>query len=177
MVGRLRLLGVGVAALTLAACGGTGIDESLADLGEIPDDVAADTSTDDPVIDVGGDGDTGVVVTIDGAEYRVDTEFGGSCSTEYDPERETDLKAYGYDVETGIRVELSFSRQSAEFSPSGEEEYYGGFYVASSPESWQVQSLEPWPWIDGDRSTVSGSVTMEDGDGGTADIEFEVTCP
>lgn len=178
MSGRIRLLAVGMVLLALAACGGDGDLDELEGLDDFPEeDSGSSDSGDGGLLDLSEDRDTGVVVTVDGAEYRVDTQLGGSCRTEYDPDRQDDLSASGYDVETGTRVELGFSRQAAEFSPSGEDEYYGRLFIASSPTSWQIQTQEPWEWIDGDRSTVAGSVTMEDDEGGTADITFEVTCP
>lgn len=177
---RLRRVGplLMAVAVLAAACGGDDdaeVDEAVGD------DTGEDAeSGDGAATGDGGSGgeDTGVVIEVDGVTYMVDTELGGSCETQGDPEQGSDLYVAGYDVETGRRVEMSFDRQSAEFSPSGEEEFYGGLFIAlDEGGDWQVASLEPWPWLGSDGPGVTGTVTMEDFDGQSVEVTFDVTCP
>lgn len=172
---------VAAASLLLAGCGGDSA-------GTAPDDATDDagaTTVDDgdstgAPVDDGGDvaGDAPAVITVDGQAYPIPNFMGGQCSTESEPERSRDLAVYGY-AESGERIELSFSRVSADSSQSGQEEFHGqlGSIGGGAEGPWTVTSLDPWPWLDGDRSRVADTVTMEDRDGGTIEVAFDVTCP
>ncbi|MGA7271102.1 MAG: hypothetical protein WB239_08520 [Acidimicrobiia bacterium] len=99
----------------------------------------------------------------------------GKCTTDGDSsDAGTDLAAYGYD-QGGNRVELSFTHQSAGESPSDQPVYYG--VLTTLDGHWQVQTSEPGPWLDGDRSRVSGSATMEDSGGQTVEVNYVGRCP
>lgn len=176
MMRAMSAAAVAGAFLLLVGCGGTEPEV-------IPDGNGGDDplSTPSDAGDVGGDsGDTGdapAVITVDGTTYSVPNFLGGKCQTVGEPERNQDLAVFGYE-ETGQRIELSFTRQDAEFAPSGQEEFYGSLSIASGQDGqWQVSSLEPWPWLEGDRSSVSSTVTMADTDGNEVEVSFEVTCP
>lgn len=122
----------------------------------------------------GGGGAADVVVAVDGKKYPVTTVQ--TCDTKGDPERNRDLTVYGY-AKSGERVELTFMHQPADESPSGTEQYYGSLGLSSGSDGeWQTQSSEPWPFLSGSRSSVSGSVTMEDSDGQSVDVTFDVSC-
>jgi hypothetical protein len=154
----------------LAGCGGDeGVSQSVENAGETGD------ATSQAVENGGDSDDTGVIITVDGVEHVVDTSLGGKCTTDGDPTYpDTDLAAYGYDQDGG-RVELSFLHQDASTSISGEPEYFGS--VGTMDGHWQVRTLEPWPWLEGDRSRVTGTATMEDGEGQTVDVSYDVQCP
>ena len=161
------------AGVLITACGGGGDDQAGNGGGEDSGNTSGTASQAG-----GASGATGVVISVDGAEYQVDTSLGGSCSTQSNPDSGAELAAFGYDAATGKRVELSFQSQDAEFSPTGEDAYYGGLFIAQDEGgNWQVDSAEPWPWLDGDRSRVTGTVTMEDFDGNTVEVTFDVECP
>ena len=172
------VIGVSVGVLALAGCGG---DDSASEASG-DTDAPAPAGADDPAeptadADAGGTtAETGVVVTADGVEYVVDTSLGGSCEVAGTGPDDLDVRAYGYDVESGQRVELTLSRQSADSSISGEDEYFGSLGIASGAESWQMRTTEAPP-LSASGSGVSGTVTMEDGDGVPAEVEFEVDCP
>lgn len=157
----------------LVSCGG-GANES----GPAPPPTTGSVA-DEPAgaPDAGAGGDVLSTITVDGDTYTMSNYLGGRCDTDDDVSIGRDLAASGYDDETGTRVELSFTRQSAEFSPSGEEEFYGSLSLGSgSGGQWQVTSLEPWPWIDGDRSTVTGTAMMADSDGNEVEVTFDISC-
>ncbi len=156
--------------LLLAACGG---DEGASGDVDTTGEIGSEASQ--TVAGGGGSEDTGVIVTVDGVEHVVDTSLGGRCTTDGDSRYpDTDLAAFGYDQDGG-RVELSFKHQGADSSVSGEPEYFG--FLSTLDGHWQVQTLEPWPWLDGDRSRVSGTATMEDSDGQSVEVGYEVQCP
>jgi hypothetical protein len=122
----------------------------------------------------GRGGDAAVTVAVDGTEYPVTTIQ--TCDTTGDPQRKSDLTVRGY-AKTGERVELTFMHQPADESPSGTDQYYGSLGLsAGSGGQWQIQSSEPWPFLSGDRSSVSGTVTMDDTEGQSVDVTFHVTC-
>ena len=172
-------IGVSIAVIAMAGCGG---DDSASDTpgaANAPAEAdAGDPAESAPDADDGGGttADTGVIVTVGGVEYVVDTLLGGSCEVAGSGPDDLDVRAYGYDVESGQRVELTLSRQSADSSISGEDEYFGSLGIASGAESWQMRTTEAPP-LSNSGSGVSGAVTMEDGDGVPAEVEFEVDCP
>ena len=113
-------------------------------------------------------------MAVDGEEYPVTTIQ--TCDTTGDPKRNTDLTLYGY-AASGERVELTFMHQPADESPAGTEQYYGSLGLSSgSAGHWQSQSSEPWSFLSGDRSSVNGSVTMDDTEGQSVDVTFDITC-
>jgi len=154
----------------LAGCGGGGgVLQGVENAGE------SESTTSQATGDGGSSEDTGVVISVDGVEHVVDTTLGGKCVTDGDPKYpDTDLAAFGYDQDGG-RVELSFSHQDASNSISGKPEYFGS--VDTLDGHWQVRAFEPWPWLDGDRSHVTGMATMEDGEGQTVEVSYDVQCP
>lgn len=177
---------VAAVSLLLAGCGGdsagTAPDGAAVDAGATT--VDGGDSTGAPV-DGGGDAvaDALAVITVDGITYSFPDFMGGDCNTQGDPDRNEDLKVLGYaessDGSTGRpNVSLRFDRTSAESSPSGEEEFWGhlGSIGGGAEGPWTATSLEPWPWLAGDRSHVTGTVTMEDSDGGTVEVAFDITC-
>jgi len=122
----------------------------------------------------GSGGGAAVVIAVDGKKYPVTTIQ--TCDTTGDPKRNTDLTVYGY-AKSGERVELTFMHQPADESPTGNEEYYGSLGLSSgSAGHWQTQSSEPWPFLSGDRSSVSDSVTMDDSEGQSVEVTFDITC-
>ncbi len=162
-------------ALVAAACGGGPAIESP--VPSIPDNPTATS-----VGSAGsGDGSASALITADGVEYAVDTRLGGSCDTEGEGAPHfTDLMVFGYEVESGERVELVFDRRPPENTPSGQEEFYGRLSIGgdSGGPSWRTLSLDPWLWLADERSTVTGSATMETPDGSeSVEVTFEVTCP
>ena len=171
------------AVLLLAACGdddagvdATPLTSAPSDAGTTPD---AGTGVGDgdggDVADAGDATDTAVVVTVDGVEYPV--TLVQDCETERDEARSTDLKAFGF-AESGERIELAFSYQVAEESPSGTEQYYGRVSIASGELSAQTVVDEPFEFLTDDRSRVVGSLPMEvQSDGRTVEVSFDVTCP
>lgn len=163
--------------LLLSGCGGdddsnTSADADAPDAGDPADQ--GDQSVDEPD---GAGGDSDVVVTVGGVEYPM--TIVQTCHTERDEDRSTDLAMYGF-AESGERVELSFRYQTAEDSPTGTDQYYGQVGVKSGEVSAQVSSDEPFDFLEGDRSTVTGAVTMEStsGESVTAiEVAFTITCP
>lgn len=172
-MGSFRRVGVCIAGLVVvlaAGCGGdTGVSQDMAAGGGV-----GDTTT--PTVGANaGATDTGVTITVDGVEHVVDTSLGGGCATDGDPgDPDTDLKAYGYDQD-GQRVEFSFKHQGAGESTSGQPEYFG--FLSTVDGHWQMQTTEPFAWLEGDRSHVTGTATMEDGDGQTVEVGYDIRCP
>lgn len=170
-----------VAAMALAGCGG-GASDGAGDLEAETDRPGASAVEESQAAGAsekssdGSDADTGVKVTVGDTEYVVDTSLGGDCRVGGTDPADLDIAAYGYDVESGSRVELRFSRQSAESSISGEDEYFGQLGVASGQQQWQLRTTEPLQ-LSTDGAEAAGSVTMEDNDGATTQVDFEVTCP
>lgn len=167
--------------LLLAGCGGDDDDDTNTSAdpgGQDPGDAADQGDQGDQATDgqsaAGGDAD--VVITVGGVEYPM--TIVQSCQTERDEDRSTDVGVYGF-AESGERVELSFSYQVAENSPTGTEQYYGQVNVKSGEVSAQVATDEPFDFLEGDRSTVAGSVTMETTGSSVAavEVEFTITCP
>ncbi len=168
------LLVFGVVGL-LAACGDDdsigGVDLGVDD-GSSGDSDGGGSSSDDAG---GGSEDSDVTVTVDGTEYVVTTVQ--NCNTEGDDR--SDLTMFGF-AETGERVELSFSQQDAESSPTGAVAYYGSVGISSGEISGQVTSDEPFAFLAGDRSSVSDTVTMETTSvdaSGSLEVSFDITCP
>ncbi len=166
-----------VSLVLLAGCGdddGAGGDASSVTSSENPQaGKSSDTVGDAPT---GGGSDSDVVVTVDGQTYPL--SIVQACQTERDEARSTDLAVYGF-AETGERVELTFRYQVAEESPTGTEQYYGSVGIASGQLSAQTVVDEPFDFLQGDRSSVSGTVSMETtpGPARTVDVEFDITCP
>ena len=67
----------------------------------------------------------------------------------------------------------------AEESPTVTEQYYGSVGIASGEVRAQIAADEQFDFLEGDRSTVTGSVTMESTGGTPApvEVEFTVSCP
>jgi hypothetical protein len=169
LLGRVGAL-VAVLAVLAVGCGGSeGATEDVGVGGETGD------ATSQTVAGGGGTEDTGVIITVDGVEHVVDTSLGGKCTTDGDPSYpDTELAAFGYDQDGG-RVELTFRHQGADTSVSGKDEYFGS--VSTLDGHWQMQTVEPFSWLDGDRSHVTGTATMEDSDGQTVEVGYDVQCP
>lgn len=178
-----RVVGAAAAAsLLLTGCGAdtadTAPDSDGVDAGATAVDGDDGTGASVQGDDGAGGGTSDVVITVDGQAYPIPNFMGGQCNTESEPERARDMAVYGF-AESGERIELWFDRVSAESSSSGQEEYWGhlGRIGGGAEGPWTTTSLEPWPWLAEDRSHVTDTVTMEDSDGGTIEVAFDVTCP
>jgi len=179
----LGRLGGTVAALVVAVVSvGCSDDDPFGEdaLAELDDqttsaDVASEPpggESDDPT--AGDAPDAGLVVTVEGTEYLVDTELGGYCEVG-DSETGTELAAGGFDQVSGARVELALRYQIGETTPSGADEYYGGLTIASGEASWDTSSQEPWPFDLAD--PTGGTVTMVDSEGQSVEVMFALDCP
>jgi hypothetical protein len=176
MSSRLQILaGVVLLALMAAACGGDG-----ATFGAPGTNSPGNATATSGGVAGSGDESASALITVNGVEYGIDTQW-GSCDTESEGAPTfTDLKVFGYEVESGRNSSLVFDRRPAEHTPSGKEEFNARLSIGgdSGGPSWRTVSFEPWPWLEGDRSTVTGSVTMETPDGSeSVEVTFEVSCP
>lgn len=120
-------------------------------------------------------GDAEIVVSAEGTEYVVlDTSLGGTCEIS-DTETGQQISAFGFDAETGSRVELSLRQQTGDTTPSGVDEYFGAFSVASGELRYQSNSTDPWPFAVAD--PMEGTLAMETDDGRVVDVTFRIDCP
>ncbi|MEQ8842327.1 MAG: hypothetical protein RIB98_15185 [Acidimicrobiales bacterium] len=169
----------------LAGLTGCGDDASpaLGDLPTEPENASNDdaTATGDQGSDPGANAVSGadtddaeLIVAVAGTEYVVDADVGGYCEIDDATATGSQVSAGGFDADSGTRVELSLRYQIGETTPSGEDEYYGGLFVASSPVEWTTSSNEPWPFEVAD--PISSTLTMEDDDGQLVEVVFEIDC-
>lgn len=182
---RIALSVIAALALVVAGCGDDddagsddtstetdagGSDDGGSDAG------AVDGGSDDGGSDGGGSADTAVVVTVDGTTYPITTVQ--TCQTERDEDRETDVTMFGF-AESGERVELSIRYQGADTSPTGTDQYYASVSIASDELRAQTTEDDPFGFLDGDRSTVTGEITMLTTTGSEREIQvaFDITCP
>lgn len=115
-----------------------------------------------------------MTITVDGVAYPVTTVQ--TCQTERDGDRSSDLAVFGF-AESGTRIELTFSYQGADDSPTGTDQFYGSIHVAAEDLSARMTADEPFEFLDGDRSTVTGEVTMTTtGDERDVLVAFDITC-
>ena len=168
-------------AILLAAAAGCGDDDAVSDssTGLAPADGTDGAADEQP-----GSGpdagepldDSGVTVTVDGQTYAVTTVQ--TCELETDADREVDVAVYGF-ASTGPRVELSFRYQGADTSITGTDQFFGSLGIAGEVDA-AIVTDEPFDFLAGDRSTVSGSIQMEDRStdpARTVDVAFDLTCP
>lgn len=172
----------------LAGCGGgdnDGLDDALG-AGEgpsvpgAPDASGADGTGGEPA--KGNDGEALVVLTVDGVDYTMTNFLGGECELD-DPDPTNDLYVTGYEAKSGGRLSISFDNQQFTGQP---KEYSGQVSVGQATQDdgtvsegrqLQVVSTEPFPFLEGDGTSVSGSLTMKDvADGQTAEVAFDVAC-
>lgn len=189
MMGKLMATPLLAAMALLAGCGGggnDGLDDALG-AGEGPSvpgetDASGPDGTEGLPADADDDEEVLVVLTVDGVDYTMTNFLGGKCELD-DPDPTTDLNVQGYDAESGGRLSISFDNQQFSGQP---KMYYGQVSIGQSTQDdgtvsegrqLQADSTEPFPFLEGDGSPVTGSLTMKDvDDGQTAEVEFDVAC-
>jgi hypothetical protein len=175
-----------VAAAVLALLVGCGSDADNPTSGDDAAADAADTADVGTEDDAGGttaagvaDGAADAVVSVDGQDYPSDPVLGfegGACRINEDPDRPG--RAFvAYFAASGERVELSFLAPLSDMSDASDEDPFLGSLNIGGTLELSLGSSEPWPWTDGDGSTISGAFTMEDRDGNPAEVTFDITCP
>jgi hypothetical protein len=167
---------VGVALLgLLGGCTGDADDMIPDGAGAADDTEPVDTGAGD---DAGStDGAAVAVITVDGRAYPADASLGftgGACRIDEDPDR-PGAAFVAYFAASGERVEFSLLQGSDEGSGSGDEVFRGSLGIGGDSQ-WRVESTEPWPGLDGDRSTAAGSLTMGDPDGNAVEVTYDITC-